>query len=218
MRGMLQKLASSVSAKSLASSLRRKRFILFRALTSTNEPSTILDVGGSERFWEIQNFCNTIHKIIILNLTKFETHYPNIASVIGDARDLSMFDDQSIDIVFSNSVIEHLETHEHQTKMANEIRRVGRRYFIQTHSYYFLLEPHFLFPFFHWLPIAIRVLLVRYLSLGWYPKFKSKDEAYQAVTKIRLLRKSEVKALFPDSIIYSEKFCGFTKSYSAIRS
>ncbi len=218
MRKILQNLANSVSSDSLASKFRRERFKLFLELLSScsGESLTILDVGGWERFWEIQGFVNTKHKIILLNLDPVETHYPNITSVIGDARDLSRYADGSIDIVFSNSVIEHLFTFENQMKMANEVRRVAKKYFVQTPSFYFPLEPHFLFPFFHWMPLLLRVFLVRHYSLGWYTKCNTKEEALKVVTEIQLMKKSEIKKLFSDAVIRTERLFGISKSYIAI--
>ncbi len=217
MKRFLKKIANSVSESSLASRLRKKRFKLFLDMVSSKGvPSTILDVGGWERYWEIQDFIKTDNTIILLNLNKVETHYPNVSSIAGDARDLSRFADQSIDIVFSNSVIEHLFTFEDQQKMANEVQRVGKNYYVQTPSYWFPLEPHFLFPFFHWLPISLRVFLVMHFSLGWFKKADSRAEAMELVNEIKLLTCSEMKKLFPEAIIYKEKLFGITKSFIAI--
>lgn len=219
MKEFLQFLASSSSSDSLANSFRKKRFQYFCELVFScgQNPITILDVGGTERFWEVHGFVETGHKIILLNLTAPKSNYPNILTISGDAIDLSMFADQSIDIVFSNSVIEHLFTFENQNKMANEIRRVGKKYYIQTPSYYFPLEPHFLFPFFHWLPKSVRIFLIRQFSLGWYDRQKSKEKASKLVEEIRLLKKSEFQFFFPDAKIISERFFGITKSYIAIK-
>ncbi|MBC8844888.1 class I SAM-dependent methyltransferase, partial [Escherichia coli] len=75
------------------------------------------------------------------------------------ATDLSEIDDQQFDIVFSNSVIEHLYTWENQEKMAKEVLRVGKYHFIQTPNYWFPIEPHWVFPFFQFLPKSIRIRL-----------------------------------------------------------
>lgn len=66
----------------------------------------------------------------------------------GDATNLSQYSDKSFDIVFSNSVIEHLYTKENQISMAKEVNRVGKNYFIQTPNYWFPIEPHWVFPSF----------------------------------------------------------------------
>ncbi len=42
------------------------------------------------------------------------------------------FKDKSYDIVFSNSVIEHVGNLEKQKQFADEVQRVGKSYFIQT--------------------------------------------------------------------------------------
>ena len=73
------------------------------------------------------------------------------------------------DIVFSNSVIEHLGDIEGQRRMAKEIRRVGKYYYLQTPNRNFPVEPHFQFPFFQFLPKWLRTAIVRRWSIGWYP-------------------------------------------------
>lgn len=56
---------------------------------------------------------------------------PNQTTVVGDGTRLA-FEDQSFDLVYSNSVIEHLGTWEKQQAFAAEARRVGRGYWIPT--------------------------------------------------------------------------------------
>ncbi|MGL1255153.1 methyltransferase domain-containing protein, partial [Vibrio parahaemolyticus] len=84
----------------------------------------------------------------LLNLEKEEVTNPQFQSITGNATDLSGINDQQFDIVFSNSVIEHLYTWENQEKMAKEVLRVGKYHFIQTPNYWFPIEPHWVFPFF----------------------------------------------------------------------
>jgi ubiquinone/menaquinone biosynthesis C-methylase UbiE len=158
------------------------------------------------------------HHITLLNLEELATRHKNIRSIYGDARHLTKFDDKSFDIVFSNSVIEHVGEYGDQQAMAEEVRRVGMKYFVQTPSYSFPIEPHFLLPGFHWLPKSIRVWLVQHFSFGWYgEKTPDPQKASEIVDSIRLLRKSEMRTLFHDANIFHERFLGLTKSFIAIK-
>ena len=112
-------------------------------------------------------------------------------------------------------MIEHVGTYQDQLQMAQEVRRVGKRYFIQTPNKYFPLEPHFLFPLFQFFPIKLRVLLMQNFSLGWFAKTPDAAKAREIVESIRLLSKREFVALFPKASIYEEKVFGLTKSFVA---
>jgi SAM-dependent methyltransferase len=112
--------------------------------------------------------------------------------------DLSRYADREFDVVFSNSVIEHLGTWENQQKMASEIRRVGKHYFVQTPNVYFPIEPHFLFPFFHFLPESYKIWIIRNFDTGWFDRIPDRKTAEAAVREIRLLSKKELKYLFPE--------------------
>jgi len=223
MKHFLKWLADNTKPNSLASRLRRKRFRVFLEMlncvsTNLNRPLKILDVGGTEIFWEMMEATSLPHHITLLNLSATTTRNPNIASVAGDARQMDIFSDKQFDIVLSNSVIEHLGTFSDQAKMAKEVRRVASYYFIQTPCFFFPLEPHFLFPFFHWLPRNIRIWLLMRFSLGWLKKQDDEAEASRIVDEIRLMKYSELKKLFPDAHIIRERFLGLTKSYIAVKS
>jgi hypothetical protein len=211
--------ADNRDPNSLASRMRQKRFGIFLELVKSfgEKPLRILDVGGTQEFWEGMNFADTPHTITVLNLTSFASRHPKITSVTGDARDMKEFSAGGFDIVFSNSVIEHLRTLENQRKMADEVRRIGKAYFVQTPNFYFLMEPHFLFPGFQWLPVKSRVQLVRQFNLGWYERRKDERAARELVEEHRLVTASEMRKLFPDGVIYREKFMGITKSLVAMR-
>jgi predicted SAM-dependent methyltransferase len=219
LRQLLKILASSTSQNSLAAWFRRRRFALFQDLISSFDysPLTILDIGGWQAFWEVVGFTHTPHKIILLNTHTVKTHYPNFTSIVGDGRNLSSFKDKSVDVVFSNSVIEHLGKYADQQAMAREVDRVGKKYFIQTPSFFFPVEPHFLFPFYHWLPFETRLKLIRRFSLGFIERAQSEQQALQILNEYNLLKKFEMKALFPNATIQTEKVFGLTKSYIAVK-
>lgn len=195
--------------------MRRRRFLLFQSLLQNlSAPIEILDVGGTQRFWEVMGFVDIPEvRITLLNKKKPQTSHQYFFSVASDATNMKEFGDNQFDVVFSNSVIEHVGDFDKQKAMAEEVQRVGKHYFVQTPNYFFPIEPHFLFPGFQWLPISVRVFLIRHLNLGWMKKNPNVEEARKLVETTRLLRKRELLSLFPSAILYEENFFGLTKSF-----
>ena len=211
--------AASDHPDSVGNKFRNKRFSEFESLISKNFPENseikILDVGGTGYFWKNKNFLKKYNvNITLLNLTTEELDMPGISSIAGNATDLSEFADESFDLVFSNSVIEHLYDWENQIKMADEVMRVGKKFFIQTPNKHFFIEAHYAIPFIQYFPkkLAFRILTKTRMSRlrKW-----ARHDALQYLQEIRLLSKSEMKTLFPGSQIMEEKFIGLTKSFTA---
>ena len=215
MKNLVRKFADNTISTSPAVKMRRERFAFFlNLLSQVPKPVRILDIGGTQTFWETMECVDDkdLH-ITLLNLKAEKIAYRNFSSIAGDATNLVGIADDAYDIVFSNSVIEHVGDLTQQQMMASEIQRVGRRYFVQTPNYFFPIEPHFLFPGFQWLPITARVFLLRHFELGWKSKTPDRDRAKSIVKSIRLLRKNELVSLFPGAKIYEEKLWVFIKSF-----
>jgi ubiquinone/menaquinone biosynthesis C-methylase UbiE len=154
---------------------------------------------------------------VLLNLYKIEVKGACFSSIKGDACNLEGMADKSFDFVFSNSVIEHLFSIQNQQKMANEVKRVGKNYYIQTPNKFFPIEPHWVFPFFQFLPFDLKVYLTKNFNLGHIPKAKNKQEAIDLVNEVNLLSKKELESLFSESRLFIEKFMGFHKSYAVYK-
>ena len=211
----LAKIIDNRRGDSLAARLRRKRFeLLLRLLDSVPRPYSVLDVGGTDSFWQSAGGIPDGAKVVLLNLTAAPSSLAQ--SVAGDARSMPEFADRSFDVVFSNSVIEHVGTFADQRRMADEVQRVAKRYFIQTPNRYFPIEPHFVFPYWQFLPRATRIWMLRHFNLGWFPKQRDYTIAARVVDEIRLLSMREFRQLFPMARIEREKFLGLTKSFTAI--
>src|ERR1700688_4755516 len=130
----------------MASRFRRARVRKFAELLGPGTAELrILDVGGTAEFWlRHRDELSRAVAVTVLNRSlECQPSFPWINCVVGDARDLRMFGDQQFDMCFSNSVIEHIDA-AGQVRMAQEIRRVARGYFVQTPNAHFPLEPHFL--------------------------------------------------------------------------
>src|SRR5688572_13888944 len=116
----------------LSARFRARRLQWFTNVISPTPQSTILDVGGYPWFWQD---ATRPYKITLLNphvVPGLSAQFAdNFEFVVGDGCKLE-YSDQSFDIIFSNSVIEHVGTYTRQRAFAAEARRVGRALWIQT--------------------------------------------------------------------------------------
>ena len=211
-------LSSSNNPDSLGNKFRAKRFAFFEHLFWTafagKGKVSILDLGGTQDYWKDKSLLQDKNiSITLLNLQAEPVTHPSLKSMAGDATHLPFLEDQSFDLVFSNSVIEHLYTFDNQKKMASEIRRLGKKYFVQTPNKYFFIEPHYALPLFQFLPSSLVFPILTKTKLSrmqkWDPEY-----AKSYLKEIRLLSKKEMKELFPEGQVYCEKFLGMTKSFT----
>jgi hypothetical protein len=198
---------------------RRRRMERFRAVLAPGERESILDVGGMPDFWRGSGVRSRVTLLNLAHRLEGSDGGTGAAApdlVAGDGCAMT-FPDRAFDIVFSNSVIEHVGSWERQQAFAAECRRVGRRLWVQTPAREFLFEPHLLAPFVHWLPRGAQRRLIRNCTpRGWLDR-PGATEVETFLREVRLLTLAEMRLLFPDCAIHRERFLGFTKSYIALR-
>lgn len=179
----------------------------------------ILDAGGRMEHWAAMADLygdRAIH-VTLVNLEAEQTSDPRFTGTAGDACAMPQFADGSFDLVYSNSVIEHVGRWSDQKRMAAEVRRLAPRHFIQTPDYWCPVEPHFRLPVIHWLPVPWQAAIVQARACGFYPRARNTDEALTILEDARLLNLKAMKALFPDSTIERERVLGLPKSLIAVR-
>jgi hypothetical protein len=199
---------------------------LFHVTFNPSSETEIIDVGGTPYNW---NIAGTESQITLVNL--FDPKYlqsvleyigdgqglpPNMSYELGDGTNLR-YPNEAFDIYYSNSVIEHLGTYNNQVKFAKEARRVAKKLWVQTPARGFIIEPHLITPFIHFLPKSWQKRLVRNFTVWGLVTRPSPKEAEDFLQDIRLISIKEMKELFPDCVIVKEKFWFFTKSYIAVR-
>ena len=213
---LIKSLANNSDRNSLATRMRRARFALFLELLGRLPGHVeILDIGGTQEFWSLMLPGDPGDiRVTLLNLEHQRVSSRHFVSASGDARAMPQFANRSFDVVFSNSVIEHVGSYVEQAKMAAEIRRVGKRYFVQTPNKRFPLEPHFLFPWFQYLPAAIRAGMLQRFNVGWYQRIPDAAAARAEVDSIQLLTRRRFVSLFPGAGLHVEKFAGLAKSFT----
>jgi hypothetical protein len=122
-------------------------------------------------------------------------------AVIADGCGLP-FPDQSFDMVFSNAVIEHL-TPEGQQRMAREILRVGRSWFVTTPNFWFPIEMHHKLPLFQFLPGSLQ------------ERIRRKYRTWPDGEPIHLLTGREFGRLLPGSRILKTRVTCFPETLIA---
>ena len=192
---------------------RPKRMLYFWQQFGLSSENKILDVGGDPFNWTFLPKCPHLSYV---NLHSFSLEgHPGIL-IIADGRFLP-FKELSFDVVYSNSVIEHLGSLESQRLFAEECIRVGKSYYIQTPNRGFPFEPHLLALFIHWLPKGIQELLIRNFTIWGLVSRPSKPECLRFLTETHLMNEKELFEVFPDSEIWHESLIGLTKSLMAVK-
>jgi len=199
---------------------RKRRRAIFRKKIGEIHQSfgrdiVILDIGGRPDYWENIDPPN-VDKIILLNIGPMElardSRLSAFEAVVGDACDLSSFHDGSIDLVHSNSFIEHVGGWTNIRRMAREARRVGRHGWVQTPAWECPLEPHFGVPAIHWFAWPTQARLLS--AIGRFREC-SIAERRGLVEEINLLTKREFISLFPGTSLFVERLGWMPKSYTA---
>ena len=115
--------------------------------------------------------------------------------------------------MYSNAVIEHVGDFAKQKKMASEIMRVGKRWFVTTPNRWYPFEFHMRLPFITWLPFH------GYLWAGrivWYNHVIGKYTFGGTRDDLRLMSARELKACFPGSRIIKQRVTFMAETLIAV--
>lgn len=197
---------------------RGRRWCLFEAAFPEIEDLSVLDLGGTAATWTTSPI--RPRSVTCLNLDGVNQHAEAqwIQTHAGDACDPAVAElvDEH-DLVFSNSVIEHVGGYAKRLAFAANVRR-ARRYWVQTPNRYFPVEPHWLFPGLQFLPVPVRALIVSRWSLGWgFVRDQDRREVIRRVLEVELIGAKELQYYFPDAELTEERFAGLAKSLVALR-
>jgi Methyltransferase domain len=177
----------------------------------------VLDIGGTPEYWEL---LPVRPRVTLLNTPRAREELAGAMEwIAGDGRALP-FRDGSFDVVFSNSVIEHVGDGESQRRFSAEVARVGRAYWVQTPNRWFPVEQHLLTPLIHWMPrewqraLAPRFNVWQFLARPAEDRRRFYIDHY--LSDVRLLSARELRDLFPGARVIRERFLGWTKSLVAV--
>jgi hypothetical protein len=201
---------------SLGEHYRARRWDLLHESFPDIESMSVIDLGGRTGMWLRAPFRPaTMH---IVNLQAPPAEIPDWMRV--DQGDACALSDEvlggSYDLVFSNSVLEHVGGHAQRARFAANVHALAPRHWVQTPYRYFPVEPHWLFPGFQFLPLSMRAEISRKWPLVHFPP-ESRASNVRRVMEVELLSRTEMRAYFPDSRILAEKAMGLTKSLIAVK-
>jgi hypothetical protein len=191
---------------------RSKRMELFVSALNLKPGMRLIDLGGAPEFWDDLKPALNITVVNLPGVSKTLTpkSHHTIEMVEGDATDLGQYQDNSFDIAFSNSVIEHVGGPDYEARFARETRRLAAAYWVQTPSIWFPLEAHSGIPLWFLLPAFVR----RAFHRRWEQKLPAWNEMIAGTV---VISKKDFQAYFPDATLRTERVFGIPKSYYAFR-
>ncbi len=215
LRSLTQRVVGAYDSDSLSARARARRWRQFATTFPEIGQMRVLDLGGDARSWRMAGI-RPAH-LTLLNVTEqaVEIEEPWMTAIVGDACD----PDAALpvaDLVYSNSVIEHIGGHWRRLRFA-EVVRACDRYWVQTPSRYFPIEPHFMMPWSQHLPYALQRRLIARWPLGNYAEMTDREVALESALDIELLSRTQMGFYFPDAEIRRERVLGLTKSFIAVK-
>lgn len=214
MERLRRALADPLSPHSLSARSRRKRWDTFAECFPDLASMKVLDLGGVLASWGPARVMPA--NLTMVNLFPQDSNSGTVEAIEGDACKLpSALRKQRFDLVFSNSVIEHVGGHDRREGFAESVLSMADHHWVQTPYRYFPIEPHWVFPGFQFLPLRGKVAVTRHWPLGRHTSVQ--DEAVDAAMTVELLDVTAMRHYFPGSEIRHERLGGVTKSLVAIR-
>jgi SAM-dependent methyltransferase len=201
---------------------RARKLELFNQIMDPAKDMKLLDVGAqinpnSHKEHQLIDTYPWKHNFAVVNISQehvsaIKKRYPEVETVVGDACDLP-WPDKSFDIVFSNAVIEHLGSFNRQKKMASEIMRIGKRWFVSTPNRWFPFEFHLRLPFVTWLPGNSYLRIGRIIS---YNHIRGKYMFGMKREDLRLLSARELQVCFSGSKIIKQRVTFMAETLIAV--
>ena len=220
--------ASSLIGAVRARAARHRSTLFRRHVEALGRPLRILDLGGSVQMWTRWGVTEAdgLHIVLANDHRTDTTHrseplpgrFMNAWSV--NALELSPDVFSHYDLVFSNSMLEHLPSPAAQARLAAAIMASGKPYFIQVPNKRCIVDPHFPHPlaaYFALWPRRLQVWAHAHHALGSSGRAGSMAAAHAAIATYHPLTRRELAALFPDGRVVTEWNLGLPMSLVAMR-
>lgn len=183
---------------------------------------SVVDLGGTVDYW-IRSGLRPA-RVVVVNLSDgaLDRSDPSAEWITAHRGDACEFDGNGadFDLVFSNSVIEHVGGFARRQQFADRIHDLAPRHWVQTPDRYFPLEPHWGVPGLQFLPDRPRLWIAT--RWAWGPRGDAERSPERIAANEEeclmtdLVSATELRRLFPTSEIWSERVAGISKSLVAI--
>jgi hypothetical protein len=205
------------SGGSVSSRARSRRWQLFAQRFPDLAEIRVLDLGGTVQPWVAAPV--QPRSVVVVNLDRQASSPPWITAVVGDACALPRsVAEMDFDLVYSNSVIEHVGGHLQRQAFADTVAGAADLHWVQTPYRYFPVEPHWVFPLLQFLPVAARAQVARRWRLGHrHVPREARREAVASVLGVELLSRVEMSYYFPASDLVVERYGGLVKSLISVK-
>jgi hypothetical protein len=220
----LKKLLVDPERRTLASVARRRRYELFLGRFPDLADMSVLDLGGEAHTW----VNSPVHpkSVTLLNFKAKASdargeeriaadHLGDwMSAVVGDACDPpEELRERRFDLVYSNSVIEHVGGHLRRRHFSYWAQTLGEHHWVQTPNRYFPIEPHWLAPGLQFAPPRVQgAVLSRWPLVTKLWREREWNERIQKAMGIELLSPGALRSYFPTSELIRERMFGMTKS------
>ena len=193
--------------KPFSNATRNRRMATFERTMQPTSDMKILDLGGQPMIWDT---IKTKLDITCINLSgiaiKEHPSHHKIIFIEGDACNMPQFKKGDFDLIFSNSVIEHVGDASKRLQFANEVQRLTNNYWIQTPYKYYPMEAHTGMPFWWLYPQILRDYFIKKWRINlpaWTEMIETTDivetsEFKQLFSRAKFLREW---IIFPKSMI-----------------
>jgi hypothetical protein len=210
-----ERIIDPARAGSLAARVRARRWQTFAERFPDFAQMSVLDLGGTAGAWRLVPTRPT--RLVLLNIAP-PGELEGAESAVGDACDPpDRVRREHFDLVFSNSLLEHVGGHWRRERFAEVVRTQGEHYWIQTPNRYFPLEPHYVAPLFQFVPLAARARFVARWPVGSLATVKDPAVCLAQVQQTELVGRTELRGYFPDAEVLYERVLGVAKSLVALR-
>jgi hypothetical protein len=200
---------------SLAARVRARRWEAFEKRFPDFADMSVLDLGGTAGAWRLVP--TRPARLVLLNIEE-PGELGGAQCAVGDACDPpDWVRREHFDLVFSNSLLEHLGGHWRRQRFAEVVRSLAKHHWVQTPYRYFPLEPHYVGPLFQFVPLAARGRLVARWPIGSLATVTDPTVCLAQAQQTELVSRTEMRGYFPDAELLDERVLGMAKSLVAVR-